>query len=266
MMNGTKTAGGVALMGTLMLLTSMAGSASAIPIGYACVGTCGTSGADGDVTAPPGGTLYDWVSTDNGVLGVGLGFGSERAGSTLQSTPFLADAGDPLEFDFNFVTTDGSGFADYAWARLIDVTTNTEEALLFTARTTPGGDTVPGFGMPAPNATLTPSSTPIIADGPDPDGPDWSPLGSDSGSCWNPGCGYTGWIHSTFVIPTAGTYRLEFGAVNWTDSDFDTGLAVAGTTVAGEPIGEPPSVPEPATLALLIPGVFAALRARRGRA
>jgi hypothetical protein len=237
----------------------LAGTASAIPAGYTCIGTCGTSGADGVVTAPPGGTTYDWVSSSGSSdsSAFDLGLGSETNGSVLRSNVFAADAGDALEFDFNYITSDGAGFADYAWARLLDPSLN-PVALIFTARTTPGGDTVPGFGMPPLAATLTPPSTPIV-DG----APNWSPLGSSNNLCYSTGCGYTGWIHSSFDIVAGGNYILEFGVVNWSDTGWDSGMALSGATVGGTPIT---GVPEPATLMLLglgFAGIVTRSRARR---
>lgn len=162
-----------------------------------CIGNCGLSGGtDGVVT---GG--HRWVSSNGGVGGQGLGLGSETNGSTCVTDAFVANGTDELSLEFNYVTSDGGGYADYAFFQLLGGAGG--PLTLFTARTTPGGNTVPGFGMPpiAPGVTLTPAATPII-----PGGPVWSPLGVWSGRCYAGGCGYTGWIRMTFT-PAAGTYR-----------------------------------------------------------
>ena len=167
---------------TAILLTFLLGlpvNGSAISIsGWTGVGGYGDSGADGVVTLSPyGDAKYGYVTTVLGPAGVGSlpgvgGSGSATNGSTITSPIFAANGGDTLSFYFNYVTSDGAGFADYAWAKLI---TGGGDLVLFTARTTPGGDTVPGFQMPpiATGVTLTPSNTAII-----PGGPLWSPLRS----------------------------------------------------------------------------------------
>ena len=267
-MRGTKQSVlAVAGSAAVALMTCFTGSASAgtfdlgVPGGWTCAGNCGTSGASGVVTlAPVGGTQYGFVSTASGQSGVGLAIGGVN-GSKLQSHLFTANAGEALEFYFNYVTSDGLGYADYAWARLLDGS-GSEVARLFTARTTQSGDAVPGFDVPAPIATLTPSPVTIIGGN-----STWAPLGASSGTCYHgpaAGCGYTGWIKSQYTIAAGGSYRLEFGATNWGDSAYDSGLAFDGVTVAGAPIEVIPTVPEPATLALL--GLALAAAARRRRA
>lgn len=247
------------------LAATAAGAASAqtfnfgIPANWTCVGTCGASPADGVVTlAPGGGSQYGWVSTANGSEDVALpgvgGQGQGTNGSVLRSNAFTTDAGAALSFDFNYVTSDGAGYSDYAWARLVNAD-NSQAALLFTARTVVDGNVVPGFGMPAPEATLSLGSVNIVAGA-----PQWSPLQTSSGSCFDVGCGYTGWINSHYAIATAGTYRLEFGVTNWDDRAFESGLAFDGVTVGGVPL----PVPEPGTYAMLLAGLgllgFAARR------
>ena len=103
--------------------------------------------------------------------------------------------------------------------------------------------------MPANSATLNPAFVPIT-DG----GPNWSTLGASSGTCYDVGCGYTGWIASDYSILAAGNYMVQFGVANWDDIAFDSGLAFDGLTVGGNPI-EDNNVPEPNSLALLGLGI-----------
>ena len=231
----------------------LAGSAFAsafdggLPSDWTKVGGYGTLGADGIVTASPEGGSYGYVSTYGGQYGAGLGLGSETTGSYVRSNVFSAAAGEALEFYFNYVTSDGSGFADYAWARLLD-SSLTPIAVLFTARTTPNGNSVPGFGM-APIVAITTPSTVTITPG----APLWSALGANGNgtSCYANGCGYTDWVKSEYQIASAGDYILEFGVVNWSDSNYQSGMAFDGITIGGTPITPPAGVPEPASLALL---------------
>lgn len=199
----------------------------------------------------PSGNPYEYVSTNGGPAGGGQhpGIGGTN-GSMLTTSTFSALAGDPLKFYFNYVTSDGAGYADYAWVALVDAGTSTSLPL-FTAPTTPGGNTDPGFGMPpiASGVTLTPATVTVI-----PGGPAWSPLGGYSGACYSTGCGYTGWVESTYTVGTAGNYDLQFGATNWGDTIYDSGLAIDSVTIAGTPI--PGEAPEPGTLVLLGSGVL----------
>jgi len=182
-----------------------------------------------------------------GLPGIG-GSGGPSSGSRIRSPVFRGKAGQALTFFFNYVTSDGSGYSDYAWARLLDTNLN-EVALLFTARTTQGGDTIPGFSMPSPAATLIPASTPIIAGG-----PLWSPLGESSGACFGNGCGHTGWIQALYTLPAGGRYILEIGVVNWNDSSYQSGIAFDGVLLDGQDIQEPTPVTLTAVTAQRVEG------------
>lgn len=235
-----------------------------VPAGYTCSGTCGTSPASGVVTlAPGGGSQFGFVSTANSqFMNSPLTVTNSTNGSLLLSNPFTAAAGQALSFRFNYITTDGtSTFPDYAFVQLLSGGT---PVLLFTAQTTPSGNTVPGFGLPviAPGVTLTPSSTPIHSTGFGPStgiGPAFGPLGMDSGTCFDVGCGFTDWIAANYLIPSAGTYQLEFGVFNVTDERFASALAFDFATGTGGTPSVTPGVvvtPEPATMSLLATGLL----------
>jgi hypothetical protein len=259
------------LLSALLASTALAGAAHASSF----LGNYGTLGANGVVTAPPSGSTYGYVSTDGGVASAGtiagvgdntsLNNSNDIVGSSFQSDPFTAGVGDTLRFYFNYVTSDGSGFADYGWAQLRRSVDDSHVAWLFTGRTQPSGDIAPGFGLPALDATLTPATSPIIAGG-----PIWSPLGDDSGDCFvavGQGCGYTGWIESTYNILVADTYTLNFGVTNWDDNSFHSGLAFAGARIGDTQIdvGDNP-IPAPASLAVMGVGLLGLALRRRRRA
>jgi hypothetical protein len=235
-----------------------------LPAGWECRGSCGTATADGAIElAPSGGSRYGWVSNAAGEVGVllpGVGVPANSTdGSTLRSHAFDAGAGQVLAFSFNYVSTDGSDFTDYAWARLLHAD-GSPAAVLVTARTSPGGDAVPGFDMPAAQASIMPPFAGIGG------GPlAWSPLGDDSGNCYAQPCGQTGWIDATYTIGTAGQYRLEFGVVNWADRSADSGLAFDAIRLDGVPLAP---IPEPAGSGMLVAGMLVlafAHRLRKGR-
>jgi hypothetical protein len=214
-----------------------------------CLGYCGNMGANGSITTPPVGTTYGFISTTAGTLGAGeiAGIGGVN-GSEYITSAFTANVGNLLSFNFNYITTDGAGYSDYAFAELLSGS-GSHVAYLFTARTRATGNTSPGFGLPANSSTLSPTNTPILA------GTIWSPLGRDSGTCYAAGCGHTGWVASTYNIATTGSYALRFGVTNFGDTFSNSGLAFTGAvvTVQGnyQGIG---SVPEPASWAMMILG------------
>lgn len=201
--------------------------ADPLPAGLTCTGACGRLGPDGVVTAAPSGSAtYFYVTTSGGLAGVGQlpGVGGVN-GSLLQTDTFFAAAGSELQYYFNYVTSDGAGFQDYAFSQLID--SEEQVATLFSARTRESGDVSPGFGLPPNDAVLTPATTQVQS------GTAWSALGNSSGTCFAMGCGHTGWVRATYIIPADGTYRLRFGISNFTDSLFDSGLAFDGFTING---------------------------------
>lgn len=257
-----------AALAALLCTTAVAGAATLAGVGtYEGVAGIGTS--NGDVTDSPMGNSYLYVTTAGSTyMGAGLGIGSETNGSVLTTLSFTAEAGDTLSYYFNYVTSDGtSSFIEYAYATLNDLSSaGANDKLIFTARTNPALDTVPGFNMPplAPGVTLNPASSVVISGA-----PDWSQLGSSNNSCYSlQGCGYTGWIQSLYEITTPGTYSLTFGVVNWGDQAYDTGMAIAGLKINDEVIVDPnvPVVPLPAGGLLLASALAGLGFARRKKA
>lgn len=255
---------GTALVLSTSLIPAMSAAATLAGVGE-YTGNAGIGTPNGDVVAPPVGGKYVYVTTAGGVAQNGLGEGSETTGSVLTTNSFSASAGDVLSYYFNFVTSDGSGYADYGWAQLLNAADDSVAALIFTARTKPSGNIVPGFDLPAlsPGVTLNPATASIIGGA-----PTWSELGGSSGSCYSSGCGYTGWVQSTFTVATAGSYKFSFGAVNWADGAYQTGMAISGLKIGNTDIITNPgssTVPLPAGAWLLGTGIGALAVARRRR-
>ncbi|MBB4857631.1 hypothetical protein HNO88_000942 [Novosphingobium chloroacetimidivorans] len=234
------------------LALSLAGAAICSTLGAShsaqaatCIGNCGHNfgTADGVIVPAPGSFgEYDWVSTQGGLDGAAgiAGYDTSATnGSELLSDIFFAAVGQIVSFNFNYVTSDGSQFADYGFAQLINTTTS-EVYELFNARTVPDGAIIPGRDLPPVVATLSPAVVSI-----NPGAPTWSPLGDSSGDCYGPGCGYTGWVASTFTVPTEGSYQLRFGAANWLDAAYDSGLAFSGLLLDGATIGDGSSFENP---------------------
>lgn len=242
--------------------------------GSTCTGNCGTIGANGNIglSGNVGSTAHGWVSTASGVSAaannVGFGLGGETNGSKLAYNFNVANNNTSLSFKFQYITSDGtSSFIEYGYAKLTDIV-NSNSIILFHARTTPTGNIVPGFGLPPINATIVPSSTPVIANQ-----TTWSPLGGSSGACFQgaaAGCGRTDWITAQYTVAAAGNYQLEFGVINWGDTAFDSGLAFDfALGQGGVPIvdDDPTKVPEPVSASLLLLGLTGlGATARRRRA
>ncbi|MDP9055681.1 MAG: NF038132 family protein, partial [Acidobacteriota bacterium] len=119
---------------------ALAANANPVYVAGACVGVCGTDTGNGDIPNAPSGNAYSFVTTAGGVSQGGVipvgSPGSETNGSTLTTGLFAAMAGDTLNFNFDYITSDGAGYPDYAWAALLNAD-GSEAALLFTARTEP---------------------------------------------------------------------------------------------------------------------------------
>ena len=86
--------------------------------------------------AQPTNTTYQYVSTNGGISGAGQ-IGGVRGidGSQYMTSTFSAAANAPLQFYFNYITSDGAIDADYAFAQL-KTSAEALVATLFTARTT----------------------------------------------------------------------------------------------------------------------------------
>jgi hypothetical protein len=280
-----RVGGGWRQLGLGLLLAAGVGGAAAADLAidgdvaaWACAGHCGASAAQGDIPLSPiGNPAYGYASTaESPVYGAspltldGNSRGFETNGSRLLSPAFHAEAGDRIDVQFNYASTDGKGFDDYAWARLVEADGHTLVAWLFTARSSNSstGNIVPGDVLRReefdPREVIVNYDSFAFTSKTVDDPIDWMPLGPSNGTCWRDnasGCGYTGWLQSRHSFAAAGDYRLELGVVNWGDEAYDSALAfdVLGLTAA--------AVPEPAAWQLfLMAGLVGARRLRRQRA
>ena len=238
--------------------------------------------------SPVGNARFGYVTTYGGVTGVSPlslndtdpGF-NQTNGSRVVSGTFSATANAHLTLYFNYVSTDGRSYDDYAWARLVSASTHQTAAWLYTARSGNApdnngtGDYVPGkvlseqVGYDAldskdPNrkiaATLN-DGNPVI--GVASNNTYWAPLGGSYGWCWDVGtsCGHTGWVKSDYVVSVTGNYYLEVGVTNWGDEVYDSALAIdfAGLSQSGfgnaAVLDNALPVPEPENYALMLAGL-----------
>lgn len=261
----------LAAMAALSGLCSQAASAATVAppsdlAGWACTGNCGSLAQDGDVTLSPlGNAKYGYVSTGYseafGVSPLSLGdnkVGTETNGSRIVSGAFSANANDSLNIQFNFVSTDGNGYDDYAWARVLNASDDSLVAWVFTARATNSGSNkiIPGDVVSRtefnPRDTLTNYATYAFNS----KTADWSALGSYNNSCWETdakGCGFTGWLESSHKFAQAGSYKLEIGVTNWGDTAYDTALAFDFQNLSDSRVAAP--VPEPGSVSLFLAGL-----------
>lgn len=246
---------------------------------------------EGTSTVPvssTGNTPFGFLTTTDGAQGVSPlvlktdGKGSEQSenGSLLRSSVFSAARGDSLSIQFNYVSTDGRGYEDYAWARLVHAGSNETAAWLYTARSdrSARGSVVPGNVLKRQvDGSLPDELDAVLNDGNsvgfNVSSTVWAPLGGWSGSCWTSAntCGPSGWIESAYGFADGGDFVLEMGVVNWGDEAFDSALAfdfsgLRSADFPGLKLLDPSTgggtVPLPATPALVLAGL-GLLAARR---
>lgn len=244
--------------------------------------------------SPTGNSYFGFVTTAGGAGHFGSpdnvsplilkadGKGNEGTnnGTKIVSDAFSGIAGNTLTLHFNYISTDGRGYDDYAWARLVDAASNETAAWLFTARSTNSarGNVIPGDVLNRQVDRDAPDQLDAVLNDGDRIGFDvssttWQPLGTSSGYCWDDAntCGPSGWVKSSYVLAQTGTFRLEFGVANWGDEIFDSALAFDFVGLDAANFPNAPliaSVPEPSIQAMFLAGIalagVVALRRRAG--
>lgn len=216
----------------------------------------------------------------NGIIGT-------TNGSAMISPVFTATANQALNFDFAFITNDGTEtFSDWAAAFLLPVDalgnpTGDPALNLFTARTSSNSQVVPGFGFSSfpSGLTLTPATAFLTGNtfflsgstggttGVEADATQFGPVRypfvpGDPNA--DPG-GSTAWMNAVFNFDatTAGRYELVMAVGNVGDEIYSTGLLFSGNSITG---GNPAEVPEPLPLSMFGVGLtgLLALSRRRG--
>lgn len=269
----------LSLSGTIAIPAAQASNISLSSNTWLASGAAGLIYGDNTVNnSSTGNAQFGYVSTSGGIHGVsplvlkdeGRGTENQTNGSKIQSNTFNASANDMLTLQFNYVSTDGRGYDDYAWARLVNADTNNTAAWLFTARSTnsANGNVVPGNVLNRQlDNNLADELDALLNDGNtvgfDVAGTNWIPLGGSSGVCWDDAntCGPTGWIKSDYVFAATGSYFLEFGVINWGDEAFDSALAfdfggLQQSNFSGVTLVPPPAaVPLPGGFLLMSTGI-----------
>lgn len=262
---------------SLVAGAAQAASTSIADTSWTATGAAGIISGDGTVPdSPTGNTQFGYVTTAGGVYGTsplllrdeGKGTENQTNGSRIVSSAFSALANNTLTLHFNYVSTDGRGYNDYAWARLVTAGSNETAAWLFTARSenSARGSVVPGDVLKRQVDNSLPTELDAVLNDGDSIGfnvssTEWSPLGFSSGYCWTDAntCGPSGWINSAYTFASSGSYYLEFGVINWGDEAYDTALAFDFSGLQGanftnvKTVAAP--VPEPETWALMMAGV-----------
>ncbi|WP_201493847.1 NF038132 family protein [Rubrivivax sp. A210] len=275
---------GAALAALTLAAPTLAQAVAVLPpaslAGWTTVGVSGATPANGSVTELAGAYAngrLGYVTTDGSsaigaALTPSLQF-NEQNGSRIRSAAFTANAGDTFTAAFNYITTDGSEFSDYGWARIVNATNFSTVGWLVTVRSgnRNTGSMIPGGVTDEydPRDTITNFDTFNFVERTAANAPLFSGLGNASGQCYDTvnSCGFTGWLRTTHSFAAAGSYRLEVGVINAIDQQFGSAMVFDFAGLTGTPPLAASPVPEPGTNTMMLFGALAsigvALRRRR---